>query len=528
MPLRTFLDEFKSYEEAREKFKWSDRWKVFDGNKDNFNIAHECVDRHPKEDVAIRIKFADDRREEIYKFKEFSEATSQFANFLAGRGIEKGDRVALLLHPRFEFYVGMFGTFKRGAIVIPCSPLFGPEAVAYRLEKGGAKAILTTKDKTDLIPEETKKKLNLQIIYADNLLDEISKESTEFTPNTTANDMAMYQFSSGTTGAPKIVNYRHGAITVAAPFVRFAVGITADDNYFCPSSPAWGHGIWYGTIAPLIFGVAIGAYSGKFDPDVCLEALQNFEITNISAIASHYRLMVTSPNVDKYKLKLKKLTYTGEAMPKDIIELIQKKWGVTPYVLYGTTEVGPLTCDFAGFENWKPKPGSLGKPSIGSEVEVIDEEGNICPPGKVGQMAIKRGDKWIRVGDLVYKDEDGYFWYVGRADDVIISAGYTIGPIEVEEAIMKHPAVQECAVVGSPDKERGNIVKAFIKVKEGYTPSPELAEEIKEFVKDKLSKHEYPREIEFIDELSKTPDGKIRRKVLREREIERKKKMGVI
>ncbi len=143
-------------------------------------------------------------------------------------------------------------------------------------------------------------------------------------------------------------------------------------------------------------------------------------------------------------------------------------------------------------------------------------------------MAIKRGDKWIRVGDLVYKDEDGYFWYVGRADDVIISAGYTIGPIEVEEALMKHPAVQECAVVGSPDKERGNIVKAFIKVKEGYSPTPELAEEIKEFVKDKLSKHEYPREIEFIDELPKTPDGKIRRKVLREMEVERKKKMGVI
>jgi acetyl-CoA synthetase len=143
-------------------------------------------------------------------------------------------------------------------------------------------------------------------------------------------------------------------------------------------------------------------------------------------------------------------------------------------------------------------------------------------------MAIKRGDKWIRVGDLVYKDEDGYFWYVSRADDVIISAGYTIGPIEVEEALMKHPAVEECAVVGSPDKERGNIVKAFIKLSSEYKATPELAEEIRNFVKDKLSKHEYPREIEFIEELPKTPDGKVRRKVLREMEVERKKKMGVI
>jgi len=338
----------------------------------------------------------------------------------------------------------------------------------------------------------------------------------------------MIQFSSGTTGAPKTVNYRHGAITVAAPFIRFALGLRHDDQYFCPSSPAWGHGIWYGTIAPLIFGRAVGTYSGKFDADLCLEALQNFGITNISAIASHYRLMVTSPNVDKYNLKLKRLTYTGEPMPKEVFELIQQKWGVTPHVLYGTTEVGPLTSDFAGFDNWKVKPGSLGRPAIGAEVEVLDEDGNVLPPGKVGQMAIKRGDKWIRVGDLVYKDEDGYFWYVSRSDDVIISAGYTIGPIEVEEALMKHPAVEECAVVGSPDKERGNIVKAFIKLRSGYEPTPELADEIRNFVKDKLSKHEYPREIEFIEELPKTPDGKVRRKVLREMEVERKKKMGVI
>lgn len=525
--MKTILDKYTSYEDARENFKWSERWQVFDGDKDNFNIAHECVDRHPKTDEALRIKFSDGR-EERYTFQQFSDATSQLANFLKNKGIEKGDRVALLVHPCFQFYVGMFGIFKRGAVVIPCSPLFGPEAVAYRLEVGKTKAIITTKDKTDLIPEETEKKLNLQIFFADDLLDEISKESTEFKTDTNANELAMIQFSSGTTGAPKTVNYKHGAITVAAPFIRFALGLRPDDQYFCPSSPAWGHGIWYGTIAPLIFGRAVGTYSGKFDADMCLEALQNFEITNISAISSHYRLMVTSPNVDKYRLKLKRLTYTGEPMPKEIFELIQEKWGVTPHVLYGTTEVGPLTSDFAGFDNWKVKPGSLGRPAIGAEVEALDEDGNVLPAGKVGQMAIKRGDKWIRVGDLVYKDEDGYFWYVSRADDVIISAGYTIGPIEVEEALMKHPAVEECAVVGSPDKERGNIVKAFIKLRSGYDATPVLADEIRDFVKDKLSKHEYPREIEFIEELPKTPDGKVRRKVLREMEVDRKKKMGVI
>ncbi len=520
--METVLDKYKSYEEAQEKFKWSERWQVFDGDKEKFNIAHECVDRHPKGDDAIRIKFADGK-EERYTFQQFSDATSQFANFLKNKGIGKGDRVALLLHPCFQFYVGMFGIFKLGAIVIPCSPLFGPDATGYRLEKGETKAILTTRDRTNLIEEDVRKKLNLQIIFAEDLFDDMAGESKEFKPDTGPNDMAMIQFSSGTTGAPKTVNYRHGAITVAAPFIRFALGVSPDDEYFCPSSPAWGHGIWYGTIAPLIFGKAVGTYSGKFDADMCLEALQNFEITNISAISSHYRLMLQSPNVDKFNIKIKRLTYTGEPMSKDVAALIKEKWGIMPHGLYGTTEVGPLTSDFAGFDNWKVKPGSLGKPSLGAIVSVIDENDNEVPPNEVGQMAIKRGDKWIRVGDMVYKDEDGYFWYVSRADDVIISAGYTIGPIEVEDALMKHDAVEECAVVGSPDKERGTIVKAFIKVKEGYTPGPELEEDIRKFVRDKLSKHEYPREIEFIDELPKTPDGKIRRKVLKEREIEKKK-----
>jgi acetyl-CoA synthetase len=182
----------------------------------------------------------------------------------------------------------MFGIFKLGAIVIPCSPLFGPDATGYRLEKGETKAILTTRDRTNLIEEDVRKKLNLQIIFAEDLFDDMAGESKEFKPDTGPNDMAMIQFSSGTTGAPKTVNYRHGAITVAAPFIRFALGVSPNDEYFCPSSPAWGHGIWYGTIAPLIFGKAVGTYSGKFDADMCLEALQNFEITKFYFFRPYY------------------------------------------------------------------------------------------------------------------------------------------------------------------------------------------------------------------------------------------------
>lgn len=514
--------DYASYKEAKEKFSWSEKWGLFDGTRERFNIAHECIDRHPKDEAAIRIKF-EDGKTDIYTFGEFSRRTSQFANFLESEGIAQGDRVALLLLPSIEYYVSMFGTFKRGAVVVPNSPLFGPEALAFRLEKSGAKAIVTTKDRVSMIDSQLIDKLGLKFLFAEDLLETLEKEDDHYKWDTNVDSLCMIQFSSGTTGAPKSMMYRHGAILITGVGMKFTVNLEPDDTYFCPSSPAWGHGIWYGTIAPLIFGRAIGTISGKFNPERCLEALEEWGVTNMAAISSHYRLIMETEDVDKYKLQLKKISYTGEPMTKDLIETIRQKWGLIPYTQYGTTEVGPITMDYHAFKDYVVKPGSLGTPMIGGvKVAVIDEEGNELPPGTVGQVAQWRNGKWIRVGDSAYVDEDGYFWYVSRIDDVIISAGYTIGPIEVEMALKNHPAVEECAVVGSPDKERGELVKAFVKLKEGYQASEELAEEIQGFVKTRLSKHEYPREIEFIEEVPKTPDGKIKRKELKERERKRK------
>ncbi|MDY6973462.1 MAG: AMP-binding protein [Thermodesulfobacteriota bacterium] len=511
--------EYETYEEAEKNFTWDERWEVFEGTRERFNIVHECIDRHPKGDTAIRIKF-DDHRSETYTFGEFSRLTSQFAFFLEENGIEFGDRVALLLAPSIEFYVGMFGTFRRGAVVVPCSPLFGPDAIAFRILKSEAKAVVTTREMASLINEEAGK--DLAVIYADDLVEKIGKMKEHYEPTTKAKDLAMIQFSSGTTGAPKSILYRHGAITVAAPVVKFGIGLKDDDNYFCPSSPAWGHGIWYGTIGPLIFGRALGTYSGKFDAETFLEALQDFEVTNVSAIPSHFRLVLKSGKLKDYKLKLRTFSYTGEAMPLDLFDFVKDEIGVVPHCIYGTTEAGPIALNYAGFKDWKVKPGSLGKPMIGGkEASIIDDDGNVLPTGEEGQIALK-DDKggWVRIGDSAYKDEDGYFWYKARADDVIISAGYTIGPIEIEEALLKHPAVEEAGVIGSPDKDRGQIVKAFVSI--NCEPSEKLKEEIKEFVKTRLSKHEYPKEIEFIDEIPKTPDGKIKRKVLKALEVERK------
>jgi acetyl-CoA synthetase len=515
------LDYF-TYDEAKRRFKWSERWELFDGTQERFNIAHECIDRHPGEKVAIRIKF-DNGKTETYTFQELSRLTRRFANLLGRLGIGKGDKVALLLFPSIQFYASMFGVFRRGAVVVPCFPLFGPDAVGFRLEKSEAKAIVCDKDMVHLIDQEISKKLGLKFIFAEDLLETLKGEKETYDWDTDATSLCMMQFSSGTTGAPKSVLYRHGAITVAAVTMKFGLGLGPEDVYFCPSSPAWGHGIWYGTIAPLIFGKAIGTFSGKFDPEQCLEALQEWGVTTMAAISSHYRLIMESGQAGRYRLRIKKACYTGEAMTREVIEAIHNAWGIYPNCQYGTTEVGPVCLDYAGFTDWKLKPGSLGKPMIaGPKVAVLDDEGNELPAGQVGQIGQQRDGKWVRTGDSAYVDEDGYFWYVSRIDDVIISRGFTIGPIEVEGALLKHPAVLECGVVGSPDKGRGDLVKAFVVLKEGCEPSEKLKGEIQAFVKTRLSKHEYPREIEFINELPKTADGKIKRKELKQREIEKK------
>jgi acetyl-CoA synthetase len=510
--------DYHSYEEARQKFKWSERWALFDGSKERFNIAHECIDRHPAKEIAIRIKFGDGHAE-TYTFGQFSDYTKRFANHLERRGIAYGDRVAILLFPSLELYVAMMGTFRRGAAAVMCFPLFGPEAINFRLEKSGAKAIVTTKAMEGLINPDLAKRLGLTVISADDLMKRLQGERDSYEWNTDANSLCMMQFSSGTTGAPKSVMYRHGAITLAGVVMKLGNGLRPDDTYFCPSSPGWGHGIWYGTIAPLIHGKALGTFSGKFDPERVLEALLDWEVTNMAAISSHYRLIMESPNVESYRLKIRKINYTGEAMTKGLIEKIHRVWGIYPFVQYGTTEAGPISMDFAGFDNWTVKPGSLGKPMIGGiRVAIIDENDNEVPSGTIGQVALWKDNRWVKIGDSAYVDGDGYFWYVSRIDDVIISAGYTIGPVEVEGAVNQHPSVEESAVVASPDRDRGDVVKAFIVLKPGYDPTEALAGEIKSFVRTKLSKHEYPREIEFIEALPKTSDGKIKRKELKEKE----------
>ncbi len=502
--------DYKTYAEAKKEFQWSERWEVFDKARENLNIASECVDRHPKEKTAIRLKF-DDGKREIYSFGELSRLTSQFANMLERRGINFADRVAIVLNPSLEYYVSFHGVLKRGAVAVPCYSLLGPEGLEYRLRDSGTKMAIISKEGASVVPSS----LALEVIIAEELQNLIKNEDVNYEPDTSADTLAVIQFSSGTTGLPKQVLYKQGAASVTSVYVKFWLGLRDDDKYMCTSSPAWGHGIWYGTVGPLIFGNGIGAYSGKLDPEILLQALEEFEITVLSAIPRVYSMIMNCGKLDQYNLKLRRLTYTGSAIDKSVQEYFQEKLGVIPNSNYGNTEVGPIVIDYA-FDDYKPKIGSAGKPMFGTKVAALDNNGNELPPGQAGELVVWRKGMWSPIGDSGLIDEDGYVWSQGRSDDVIKSSGYRIGPFEIEYVLEKHPAVEEAAVVGSPDKERGEIVKAFIVTK--CEPSDELVSKIQAFVKTRLSMHEYPKEIEFVEELPKTPDGKLKRKVLKERE----------
>jgi acetyl-CoA synthetase len=332
---------------------------------------------------------------------------------------------------------------------------------------------------------------------------------------TSGKDVAVYQYTSGTSRQfPEAIKHYHRSIVTLMPAAVFGRGLRPGDRYFCPSPPAWGHGLWHGTLAPLALGIAVGAYSGKFDAAKLLEALQEFEIDNLGAMPTVYRMVKNSGLVGDYSLKINKMHYTGEPMDLETFRFLKDTFGVAPHSGYGSTEAGALIYHYAGFQGWEVKPGSLGKPLPGVEVALLDEKGNEAPKGQIGEIAVKRRGEWFRVKDAAYVDEDGYFWHKGRVDDIIISSGWTISPIEIEDVLKKHEAVRDVAVVGIPDKEKGEIVKAFVVT--DSKPSPELTEELQAFVKNQLSRHEYPREIAYLESLPKTEAGKVKRKELRE------------
>jgi acetyl-CoA synthetase len=509
------LTDFTNREDALRHFSSAKLWELFDGGKDGLNIAHECIDRHVSDGrVAVRIAHADGH-DEALTFEELSASSSRFAHWLAARGVGVGERVAIMLEPSRAFYVALFGAMKRGAIAVPLFTLFGPDGLRLRVDDCTPRLLITNDEKAATAQDIE----GLDVVIAnDAFFSELAAFDAEYQTTTKPDDMAMFQYTSGTTRElPAAVKHTHRAIVVVMIAALYGTGIRPGDRYFCPSSPAWGHGLWHGTLSPLALGVTTGAFAGKFDAVRLLKALQDYRITNLSAAATHYRMMKSSGAAGDFRYAIEKLSYTGEPIDTATLEFVDATFGGIPVCsMYGTTEVGVILVNYPGAKDYQVKPGSLGKAVPGARVEVHDAQGNVASPNSIGEIKVWRRDAWFPTKDLGYVDEDGYFYHAGRADDVIISAGWTMSAVEIEDVLLKHPDVRETAVIGVGDKLRGQVVKAFIVSPRAGDET--FTRELQDFTRSRLSQHEYPRQVAFVAELPKTPAGKVNRKVLRERE----------
>ena len=525
------VTSIRSHRQALAGFSWERLWALFDGNAERMNLAHECLDRHRARGTAVSIKFADGRLEH-HSFADLADLTGRFAGWLARRGIGKGERVAVMLEPSLGFYVALFGAVKRGAIGVPLFTLFGPEGLALRINDCKPRLLLVAED-----APVTGQFGDTEIVRVNAAFwDALAAESADFTSDTRASDLAVFQYTSGTTRElPEAVKHSHRSVVTLMIAALYGIGLAPEDRYFCPSSPAWGHGLWHGTIAPLALGIHIGSYSGKFDPARIVEALGQLQINNFAAAATvfrmirHANLLTSAPTSVPGAgcLTIPKLSFTGEPIDDDTAAWAERTFGSPVCSMYGSTEVGVLIVNYPGFDDYRVKPGALGKPAPGMEVAVVDREGKRKPAGESGEIAVRRKGAWFYVKDRGRVDDEGYFFHEGRSDDVIISAGWTMSAVEIENTLMKHPAVLEAAVIGVPDALRGQVVRAYIVLRkeadadstaapDGTSPRAALEASLQAFMKKQLSQHEYPRQIEFTDALPKTPAGKINRKVLRD------------
>jgi acetyl-CoA synthetase len=533
--------ELGSYDEMRAQHEWH--------VPERYNIARDVCDKHDRERLAM---IWEDWRgtERRVSFGELQDLSNRFANVLAAHGVERGDRVATLLPSLPETAAVFLGTYKHAAILLSMSVLYGDEGIQHRLSDSGARVLVTNTDNRHRIPDGM---VDIVIVMdgeegerASGDLDfgaEIEKAPAEYEMvDTAADDPAQLYYSSGTTGKAKGILHAHRYLLAHEEF-EFCHDVQDGETFHGMGEWAWAAGICP-LLGPWRYGAVQFVYArkGGFNPDEQLRVLSKHEVTNVFTTPTALRAMTGVKDAgSKYPQQFRIVCSAGEPLNPEVIRWFREQFGITVLDYYGLTESYPLCGNFPTVE---VREGSMGLPMPGWEVAVLDEDEKPLPPGERGEICLRArsnphyplgywnrpedteeefGGGWFHTKDAAERDEDGYFWYAGRADDVIISAGYRIGPFEVESACVEHPAVQEAAAVASPDPKRGDIVKAFIVLGEGSEPSDALGDEIKQFVRGHLSAFAYPREIEFVDDLPKTLTGKIRRIELREAEREKKK-----
>jgi acetyl-CoA synthetase len=535
-----------TYKEVYGEFQWQ--------VPENYNIGMDICDKWASQKDRIALIYESPTgRVEHYSFWDIKKFSNQLANGLRAHGIERGDRVGILLGQSPETAISHVATYKLGAIAIPLFTLFGTDALEYRLANSAARGLITDGANLPKILEIKDRLPNLEVVVVtdgdqpDRLLSFhklIERGSSAFEAATTsANDPALIIYTSGTTGPPKGALHAHRVVLGHLPGVEFPHNFFPQegDRFWTPADWAWIGGLIDALFPSWHHGVPVVAYRArKFDPEEAFHLIAKHGIRNAFMPPTALKLMrqVKDPR-SRHSYSMRSIGSGGETLGSELLEWGKEVMGVTINEFYGQTEVNLVVANCA--EIMEIRPGAMGKPVPGHIVEVVDESGVPQPPGVVGEVAIKRPDPvmfleywgnpratadkyigdWCLTGDLARKDDDGYLWFVGRKDDVITSAGYRIGPAEIEDCILKHPSVSMVAVIGAPDPVRTEIVKAFVILKPGVQESPDLSSEIQNFVKVRLAAHEFPREIEFVSELPMTATGKIMRKELRKMEVER-------
>jgi acetyl-CoA synthetase len=541
----------KQYEKIYAEFKWS--------IPENYNIAIDICDRHAAMDEKrLALIYQDSAgKVEEYTFGDLRQQSNKLANLLVHQGMVKGDRLGIILSQQAEALIAHLAGFKLGLITIPLFGLFGPEALEYRLQNSNTKTVIVNFENLEKVLEIAPNLETLQTIICvdhpvsamhEKVIDyasEMQKASDRFTPiTTTAEDPALIVYTSGTTGPPKGALHAHRVLLGHLPGVELPHNFfpQPEDTFWTPADWAWVGGLLDVLFPSLHHGIPVVAFRAKkFDPEESLELIARHKIRNTFMPPTALKMLRSIKGIkNNFDIRLRTVASGGEPLGEEMLNWGRTELGLDINEFYGQTEANLLLGNCAAI--MPIKPGSMGRPIPGHNMSVVDERGNRLPAGEIGEIAVKRGDPvmflgywqnekatkekfvgdWMLTGDTGYFDEEGYFWFGGRNDDVITSAGYRIGPSEVEDCLLKHPAVAFAAAIGKPDEIRGNIVKAFIILNESCDASYTLEEEIKKFVKSRLAAHEYPREIEFVKELPMTVTGKVKRGELRQIEMNKK------
>ncbi|CAI7727002.1 acyl-CoA synthetase MbcS [Bacillus altitudinis] len=515
---------------------------------EQYNLVSE-IEAFSRDQEKIALHWQDGNGHEAHvTYAALVEEANKIGHVLLNAGFKKGDKIIVMVPRMLEAYSIYLAILKTGMVVIPCSEMLRAKDIDYRIEHAEAKGAIVYASFIQSFEGTNQPKDFKTFSIGENdhgwtnIVAQKEEQSSELKlADTTRTDMAFLSYTSGTTGNPKGVVHTHGwAYAHLRTAAKAWLSINEGDKVWATAGPGWQKWVWSPLLSVLGSGAEGFVYGGKFNPNTYLELLQKNEINVLCCTPTEYRFMAKVDDLSQYELPtLHSAVSAGEPLNREVIDTFKKHFDIEVRDGYGQTESTLLVGVLKGMDI---KPGSMGKPTPGNEVEIIDENGQICAPGEIGDIAVhletpalfkeyykdaertkaqRRGDYFI-TGDRAKKDEDGYFWFESRRDDIIVSSGYTIGPFEVEDALIKHPAVKECAVVASPDEIRGSIVKAYVVLRDASAQSDELIKELQTHVKNTTAPYKYPREIEFIDELPKTPSAKIRRVELRERELARK------